>query len=252
MARFDILEREQQEKSEKRAELPALTEEELIHASNIAENYRKLIFSSEMTGEAAAARSADIQKEEEFSIPSAADRVRDYVPAPAPAKNHNLFADISYVDGTLLKGGQETTIDAIAAAPAPAVDTLLAPVAEPEVEAPVDEEDALPTRRTMESIRSRATAAVEEAVNAHAGFWASLSPKVKAAFISVAVAVFVIVALVFANVAILNSLDASVANKQEQLAELVERSEAIGEEIASIVNPENVDAWAAANGMFQS
>lgn len=251
MAGLSFLEREIEKTNDQRIERPAMSAAELEHANRITENYRSIIFSKEMTGEAVEERRpSNVQKEEEIVIPSAAQRVADYIPAPAaPATKHRLFENLTYKDGVLYREGEETTASAPALAPAPA--PVYAPAPAPVAE-PVDEEDALPSRRTMETLHARATTMVEDAANTNTGFWAALSPKVKAAIVAVVACVVVILALVFANVAILNSLDASVADKQEQLAGLIEKSEEISEEIASIIDIENIDAWAAENGMFRS
>lgn len=260
MAGLNFLEKEIEKRSEQRMERPAISAEELEHASRITENYRKIIFSQEMLGDTVKAeRPAEVQKEEEavYVTASVSQRAADDVPAPvapaAPAAKHRLFEGLSYKDGVLIKEGASETLAAPEVAPAPAPE--VAPVEEivaAEEPAAVEEDDALPTRRTMETLRLRAAAAVEEAAESNVGFWAALSPKVKAAVIAVAVSVVMILAIVFANAAILNSLDVSLAEKRVELEELVERSVEIGEEIEGIIDPANVDAWAAANGMFQS
>lgn len=229
------------------------------HSRRISENYKKLISSEagqrtqslyESAGEYNILRDyaspkgtvdvidyapAPVAAPEE--IPSAAQRFADYKPVSAtPAtKRRLLFEGLSYKDGELL--GAEP----VAAEAAP----VAAPVTEP------DEDDALPTRRTMNTLK-RASAQMAEA-EAEEGKQVALSQmlssKAKVVLAAIALVIIVAIAVICINTSILSSLDAQIADIQAVNAELQANEAAVQEAIAEVTSRENVVEWALSQNM---
>lgn len=236
MASLATLEREIEKQDEQLSERRVQSAAESEHADRIADNYRKLIFAgaAEMQSEEAQRATAEaVVLEAPAAEANASERFADYTPIAAPAAHrHLLFENLTYKEGELLDGNE------------PAGELSVATESE-------SEEDATPTSRTMETLRHNVQQSETAAVY-KTSFFASISPKAKIAMLVVAVAAFVILALVFINVAILNSLDAGIAAREAELNELKSRSYELTAEIDRITDPENIDAWAQANGMTQA
>lgn len=209
-------------------------------------------------------------------IPSAAQRLADYVPItvgmtklqrigdmpsyqasgvvnyapvvepevkeeePAPARPQ-LFDGLLYRDGELINSY------APVADPVEQPSYMPEPVVAPEYDPSYmpAEEDALPTRRTMESIRPVQQTREGENV----GFFASLSAKTKLALAVVATVLVLMIALVCINTAIINSLNADIEYREAVISQLVETSNGIQTEIAEITDPSNIASWAQEHGM---
>lgn len=236
---------------ERQKEKREISAEEWAHNAQM-EKYREILFSgadpeekTQREPEAVARKAAAWE-----NIPSAAERIAAYRPYTAPASKKILFEGISYnkESGEIVnRNGGELVLDA------PAPQTATAPVSAPQA-APAEqprettEEDALPTRRTMDTLnRAEAHTAVAQKGGLLAA-WASVSPKTKAVLIAAAVAVVLAIVLVCINTAILNSLNASVAVKEIELTELTETYNGILEEINAVTDPDYVGQWAAENG----
>lgn len=169
---------------------------------------------------------------------------RDYAPAPeAPAREagKGLFEDLLYKDGELVS-------TASAATEAPARSYVSAPAYRP-IEEPAfdpsyqeeEEDDALPTRRTLDTIRRG-----EEAENeAHAGFFSALSMKTKLVLAAVAAVIVVLLAAICVNTAILNSLDEATASMQRERDAVVSELGSINDRIDELTSPDYIEQWVA-------
>ncbi len=188
-------------------------------------------------------------------------KVRDYAPvAPAspeaPAATPGmLFESLLYKDGQLL----DTAAPAAPEAPemygakveAPVYDPSYTPMYGPErYETPVfapedtgssDDEDSKPTPRTM----SHQTAAEQK----QTGLLAALSMRTKLVLAAVAAVIAILLAVVCINTAIINSIDADIAEREEELARLTEQMNGIDSEIEQLTSPENIETWAIEHGM---
>lgn len=158
---------------------------------------------------------------------------RDYAP-PAPNLNRGLFENYLYRDGKLI----DTT-------PAPA------PVSDAAVEAPAElpvpeitEEDVRPTPATMGTLNH-----AEHAAEPNTGLLSALSTRTKLVLAAVAAVIVLLLAVVCVNTAIINSIDADVAAREERLAELTDTLDGIDAEIERLTAPDYIDNWAVEHGM---
>lgn len=280
----------------------SVTDEEREHTNQISGNYQRLIADqgerpqynyreSSTYAAAAAARPVEqpVRSTAQPAVPSAAQRIADYVPITVGMKKIQrmgdmpsysyqsprvvdyapvtepqteekqdsapvrapLFEGLSYRNGQLYDVNAPVLEPEIAPAPytAPVVEPSREPAYMPEYDPSFipSEEDALPTPRTMESLRSR----IREQEENNVGFFASLSLKTKLVLAAVAAAIVVLIALVCVNTAILNSLAAAIDTRQEQVMQLAETAESIRTEIDELTDPVNIAAWAEENGMVQ-
>ncbi len=208
------------------------------------------------------------------------ERVKSYYAAPAaPARNKDLFKDYQYVNGELMKKNPETEAMSPAWAStayaeptfeealygAPAYIDYQAPVfAEPmesvasaaTIEREVEEnDDALPTRRTMETvIRPSATVQEMTVTETRTGFKAaiaSLSVKMKAILCSVAAAIVLAIVLICVNTGIIRSLDSDLTNLKGRATQEQTTYEYLQKESDLYTDPDSeiVAQWAIENGM---
>ena len=166
---------------------------------------------------------------------SAAQRMAAYHAYPAPATRRNLFEGITLKNGELVSDvpAQDTATAPQAAAPAPA----------PATEA--SEEDARPTPRTMAALN----ASVRTETAASQGFFSSLSTKTKVVLLTVVTAIVLAIVLICINTAIINSINADVAQKQQAVERLAQEAQSLQESIDEITDPESIRAWAESMGM---
>ena len=180
---------------------------------------------------------------------NAAQRIADYV-AYAPAKNKpRLFEGLIYKDGELIDLNAPAAAAPAVAAPAPAQMPEMPAAPAAPVAAP-SEEDALPTRRTMETLR-RGVEMTEEGVQTGTGLLSSLSLKTKLILCAIAAAVVLIIALICVNTGILSSANADIVVKEAQLRDLQTQYAQMQEELDYLQSPEYIDAWAQENGMVR-
>ena len=217
--------------------------------------------------------------------PSAAQRLNDYVPiragmpltrmgdmpsypaqagyassaAPA-AEKKQLFEGLTYQNGELIDNTVVApTYDSsyVPAAPvyAPAEAGVYAgtPAAAPAYEEE-DEDDALPTRMTLDAATHapQRIETAEKSENHVVGFFRALSTQAKVALACVAVVVVAMISLICVNTALLNSAEAAVLSRQEQVAVLAERAEEVQSEIDRYNSEEYIDAWAQEQGMTRA
>ena len=287
MSGLAVLEREIEKRAEETvAERPAVSEAARLHESQIHANYTRLLNGEgdSRVGNYAPAATASVKTydapvQEPYraeTYPSVFSRM-DHVPAyqnpvsatsvyrtpevPSDPENRTKSRFRAY---NPIRPLSETLAREAEPQFAPVYDMVAAPVApeapvqsfvEAPVEAPVakpaeaiteNEEDALPTPRTMETIRRQEQQVAEET---HATFLSALSTKTKLVLAAVAAIVVILFAVICVNTAIINSLNAGVAAREQQLMELTDEMNGINEEIGQLTSPENVDAWAAEHGM---
>ncbi len=162
-----------------------------------------------------------------------------YTPAAEAPARPRLFEGLTYKNGELY--------DSSSALEAPVYDSSYAPVREvpvtPAAEQTDSEEDALPTQRTMESVRH-----AEEA-EPSVGFFASLSLKTKVVLAAVVAAIVLMIAGICINTTILNSVQAEVLSHQEEISRLSEQASAIQAELDYVTDPETIAEWALSQNM---
>lgn len=177
----------------------------------------------------------------------------DHGIAFAPArKPRALFMDVEYRDGTLVNKTTEQPVDVLVKAPeapapaAPKAEAIVVP-------APVqtDEDDAVPTRRTMETLKQTAALAQEEQTEIKTGFFAALSARTKLVLLAVTAAIVLALIVICINTAVLNSINADVTNLRGKLNEQQDTYASLSEEIESLEDPnsEVVSKWAQDHGM---
>ena len=277
MARLAIMDATETRRSERRDESRAISTEEREHSDHISENYRRLLFDNAESWSSAAESAVptlerqsirteayapvretapvhESVREEtaEISPSNTAQRLADYVAYPAGSKKV-LFEGLAYKNGELIDTrapAQAPKAEAVVApaapafVPAPAV--APAPAAVP-VQAPA-EEDALPTRRTLDTLR-RSDSAAEEQTRTNA--LAALSLKTKLVLCAIAAAIILAIVIVCINTGLLGAVNADILAKNARLEELTRNYTQIQEDLDAIRDPSNIDEWAQENGMVR-
>ena len=177
-----------------------------------------------------------------------------YAPAAPAGEKKQLFEGLTYQNGELIDntGTVAPTYDSsyVPAAPAyaPAQAGVYAGTAYEEEE---DEEDALPTRMTLDAATRapQRMETVERSENAVVAFFRALSTKAKVALACVAVVVVAMISLICVNTALLNSAEAAVMSRQEQVQVLAQRAEELQAEIDHYNSEEYINQWAQEHGM---
>lgn len=278
MARLAIMDATETRRSERRDESRAISTEEREHSDHISENYRRLLFDNAESWSSAAESAVptlerqsirteayapvretapvhESVREEtaEISPSNTAQRLADYVAYPAGSKKV-LFEGLAYKNGEL--------IDTRAPAQAPKAEAVVAPAAPAFVPAPPAaapapavapvqapaEEDALPTRRTLDTLR-RSDSAAEEQTRTNA--LAALSLKTKLVLCAIAAAIILAIVIVCINTGLLSAVNADILAKNARLEELTRNYTQIQEDLDAIRDPSNIDEWAQENGMVR-
>ena len=279
MARLAIMDATETRRSERRDESRAISTEEREHSDHISENYRRLLFDNAESWSSAAESAVptlerqsirteayapvretapvhESVREEtaEISPSNTAQRLADYVAYPAGSKKV-LFEGLAYKNGELIDTrapAQAPKAEAVVApaapafVPAPAAAPAPAPAAAP-VQAPA-EEDALPTRRTLDTLR-RSDSAAEEQTRTNA--LAALSLKTKLVLCAIAAAIILAIVIVCINTGLLSAVNADILAKNARLEELTRNYTQIQEDLDAIRDPSNIDEWAQENGMVR-
>ena len=219
----------------------------------ISENYARLLH-----GEQPVATSAPtVVEERSYSVPTAetpasygaAQRLADYVPVQAPARSERrrVFEGVSYKDGVLYDATQVAEAPAVEtpAVEVPVVETVTAPVS---VVADEEEEDALPTRRTMETIRQteKATAQSQQTY----GVSYELSKKTQMVLAVVAMFIIAAIAIICINTSVLNSMTAELTALQSVASELQAQAIVLEESIESVQSADYISQFAEMMGMI--
>lgn len=220
---------------------------EQTHKKNIADNYRKLAFQNAEAYNSA--KEGDVI--EDNFVPAApapkaetptaaASRMAQYTAVDAPAGKHRLFEGVTYKDGVLQVPQQpaESAVESVTVAPAaPATSAA-------------DEEDAIPTRRTMDTLNRPAAMQTEEAL-AETATHAVLSTRMKAALIAVAATVLLAIIVICICSSVIRSINAGIADRQLRLEELMRETQQVQEQIADLTSPESIAEWAAEHNMVR-
>ena len=192
------------------------------------------------------------------------ERINSYVATPAaPARNHELFKDVEFTGGELMRKSADgeimvpvfETVKNIVEAQyidIPNFEKLQASVTA--LEEAIEEDDALPTRRTMETVIRPAAAVQEMTTEAPMGFReavASLSMKTKAVLLSVISAIVLAIVLICVNTGIIRSLDGDLGDLRARAAEQQSTYEYLQEQSDLYTDPDSdiVREWAENNGM---
>ena len=185
-----------------------------------------------------------------------ARRLADYVAyEPAKKGKHLLFDNITYKDYEIVEKPQASATVAAPARPAaPAYAPTAAPVYTPAAPAaPVyapAEEDALPTQRTMDTLR-HAAARADFAEESETNILSMLSTRAKVAICAIAAAIVLAIVLICVNTGILNAANAEIYVKEAELHNLQETYTQMQEEIDYLMSDEYIDSWAEQNGMVR-
>lgn len=126
-----------------------------------------------------------------------------------------------------------------APAPAPAAVPVAAPV----------EEDALPTRRTLDTLRHNEAALPEAQTRTSA--LAALSLKTKLVLCAIAAAIILAIVIVCINTGILSSVNADIITKNARLEDLTQQYEQIQDQLDGVLDPDYIDQWAQEHGMVK-
>ena len=177
-----------------------------------------------------------------------ARRLADYVAyEPAKTGKRVLFDNITYKDYEIV---EKPTASATVATPARPAAPVYAPVA-PAVPAYAPaEEDALPTQRTMDTLR-HATARAGLVEEPGAGLLSMLSTRAKVVMCAIAAAVVLAIVLICVNTGILNAANAEISVKEAELQNLQQTYSQMQEEIDYLMSDEYIDSWAEQNGMVR-
>lgn len=162
--------------------------------------------------------------------------------APATTGRRMLFEGLSYKDGEIIDASAPVEAPVRKPAEAPAYRPASAPVSMPEQES---EEDALPTRRTMDTLRREAVA--ETSVKAEASF--VLSAKAKAVIAAIVLAVIVAIAVICVNTAVINSLNAEISSIESASATLRTQLAGLEDQITNVTSMDSIVAFAQEMGM---
>lgn len=180
---------------------------------------------------------------------SEAVQERTEAPAAPAQKKRGLFEDLLYRDGELIStapaaGDVEASVYT-PAAPAPQTETSFetyeAPAAVPS--SSDEDDDAKPTRRTM----LHQNVAEER----NTGLLSALSFKTKVVLASIAAVIVLLLAVVCINTAVINSLDESIAAREQEIAELTDSLDGLNGEIGRVTASDYVEAWASERGMIK-
>ena len=212
---------------------------EWVHNARM-EEYRKVLYSGKELDQSDVMVAPAPEETQAYTapaeVPSAARRIAEYHAHPAPARRRNLFEDIAIKNGELVS--TVNAPEAVApAAPAAQAVAVPAPVVLPEA----DDADARPTPRTMASLNTR--------TEMQQGFFSSLSTRAKVVLAAVAAAIVLVIALICINTAIINSLNADIADKQAIVNDLKAQAQSISETIEEITKSEYINEWAESVGM---
>ncbi len=265
-----LLEREIEKVSDEIKEVAgkSVTEEELRHRNMMSQNYRTIFGESSLRDPAPEAP----QKTEEPApavpsspdAPSASARLADYnramqnilnmrsgstAEAPAQERTYTPMRDFApYVEPKTPTYEEKLYHEGILMGTtlSPETETVEPPYYSPSYMPSEDykeEEDALPTRRTMESIQQ----SLEN--EAKTSGFSALSAKTKIVLATVAAAVVLLLAVICINTAVIKSIRSGVAMRENTVAELSETLARLESEIAELTSPEKIESWAAEHGM---
>ncbi len=221
---------------------------------NISQNYEKLIGGRAQSTVAY----AEPVSERTVEVEPATRREEKPVEFAAPKEAHPLFDGMYFKDGELYSQDTATMEPEVEEkeeeyiAPAPAAATfeeayqMAASAAHP-VQAPdAEEEDALPTRRTLDSIRHDAFTETVE----NAKLSSYLSSKAKVILMALALVVVAAIVVIAVCTSVINSMGAELARLQAQFTELQSAEAEISAQIRQVTSIESIVEYAQRMGMI--
>ncbi len=185
-------------------------------------------------------------------------RIEGYHRPPAPAGRQLFGGEVrgSYILGNLEEVSpfaKTAEVPLSEAVYAPAQEARRAPAAE-ETAAPAasvsEADDTMPSARTMRYFKPEVAERAQVATGV--GFWAALSAKTKLALAAVSVAIVACLMIICINSAVLGSVQADIAGKRLQLDRLGSTYRQIEQRIEDVTDPDNIDSWAAEQGMTRN
>ena len=211
MDRQEVLERTTEKNGSAPVENREISVQEQLHRDKMPE-YRKALYSDDFVTDTLIAEKPTAAPAVQ-TAPKNTQKVAEYTPY-APSKQV-YFEDVITKD-------IETVAPKVQPAPAavsapvimPAAPAYAPAPAAPEVAVAPSEEDALPTRRTMNTLRH---ATVEAETQAQAGFFASLSTRTKVVLAAIATAIVLAIVLICINTGIINAKDAKIESLRKQV-----------------------------------
>lgn len=225
---------------------------ELKHVQEL-DLYKKILY-GDLTADAVEP-AKEVKAETVTAEPEATDfthtakqRIADYHAYSAPAKSRKLFEGIVYKDGRLQT--EEGDVITQPAPEAPRAEAAVLPAPDMISE---DEDDATPTRRTMETLH-RAEAETVTAAKPH--LFSVLSTKAKIALVTVLCAVVMVLVFICVNTAILNSIHADNDSLRSRLEEQQQTHQQLSEQVEQIESYQGdygarVEQYAKDNGMVK-
>ena len=242
----EIIRRSAPQKEESVAEKSAAEAE---HARRISENFNALRYRSAEAWYNPAVREEEApvrQAKERYEAPAQQEsvqretsamsntqqRIKDYSPVAAPEGKKVLFEGLAFKNGALV---------GTLPAPAKAINEVSAPAT-----VPVEDDDAVPTRRTMDTLSRPAAVAAEEA---KVSFLSCLSAKGKAALISVACTIVLAIILICVATGVIGSLDRRIESLRVSTAQAEATYEELEQSIEKATSDERIEEFARSHGM---
>ena len=269
MAGATVLERELNTQDQRTADLrEVLYEESVQQAKDIAAGY-DMFRTQENSARTSASVPAKAESRQASPSNPTLERIRSYYEMPAaPSRKRELFKGYEYSDGEVMRKSLdsdmmipvfETVTNVVEEKYFEIPDyTQSEEVMEPEAAVEIraeEDEDALPTRRTMETV-IRPAAAVKEMGIAETrtglrATLAALSTRTKAVLISIISAIVLAIVLICVNTSIIRSLNSDLTNLKGRAAQERSTYEYLQKESDLYTDPDSeiVKEWAENNGM---
>ena len=267
MAGATVLERELNTQDQRTADLREVLYEESIQQAKDATAGYDMFRAQENSARTSASMPAKAESRQATAYNPTLERIRSYYETPvAPSRKRELFKDYEYSDGEVMRKSLdsdmmipvfETVTNVVEEQYFEIPDYASEEVMEPEaVEIRAEEdEDALPTRRTMETV-IRPAAAVKEMGIAETrtglrATLAALSTKTKAVLISIISAIVLAIVLICINTSIMRSINSDLSNLKGRAAQERSTYEYLQKESDLYTDPDSeiVKEWAENNGM---
>lgn len=242
MAYTAVLEREIVNKNEAKQRETALAEAK--HTANRHEAYLRSFGNGASAATQVLERPVDAPVRERRAAES-----RDTITLSPTQKKNALFKDFDYKDGMLVNRNTAEPVDVLVRTETPAAPKAEVAVAPAPIQ--VDEDDAIPTRRTMETLRQTAALQETSVQEEKTSFFAALSTKAKVVLIALVTTIVLAFIAICINTAIINSINADITNMRGKVTEQEATYATLSEEKESLVDPESevVAQWAQEHGM---
>ncbi len=228
-----------------------ITTEEREHRERISKNYDIFRYRDNMQWADPSVRDDD-RASAAYTEPVKEKKVSLMPDEPAlSVKRGGLFENVDYINGELVYTRTSdmpaaTAPEAAVAEPTYTADNAFTVAAPAE---PVSEDDALPTRRTMDTLSRTMSADAEAEVKR--GVLSALSLKTKIVLASIVAIIVLAIAIICVNTGFINSLDAQLNDLKARAVEQQQTYEGLKDEVESFNDPDNetVRLWAEEHGM---